>query len=149
MLTASGHTNRSIADILTVAEQTVESHLYDSSAKHGVRRREQLAQHRHRSQLSEQASCCASSTAAELARPRSTHAPVNAGPSVDTLDSRAFFFNASLRSESSRHERPRAVSVYRASATRLQGVLQRGTSYTPPRRRFLQKLRSSRPQGQR
>jgi DNA-binding CsgD family transcriptional regulator len=44
-LAASGLTNRSIADALTVSERTVESHLYNAFGKLGIHRREQLASH--------------------------------------------------------------------------------------------------------
>lgn len=42
-LAASGHSNRSIAEVLTISERTVESHLYNAFAKLRIHRREQLA----------------------------------------------------------------------------------------------------------
>lgn len=44
-LAASGHSNRTIADMLTISERTVESHLYNIFAKLAIHRREQLGQH--------------------------------------------------------------------------------------------------------
>jgi DNA-binding CsgD family transcriptional regulator len=44
-LAASGHGNRSIAQILTISERTVESHLYNTFTKLRIHRREQLALH--------------------------------------------------------------------------------------------------------
>ena len=44
-LAALGHSNRGIADILTLSERTVESHLYNTFRKLGIHRREQLAPH--------------------------------------------------------------------------------------------------------
>ena len=44
-LAASGHNNRRIAEILTISERTVESHLYNTFSKLGIHRREQLARH--------------------------------------------------------------------------------------------------------
>lgn len=44
-LAASGHSNRRIAEILTVSERTVESHLYNTFGKLGVHRRDELARH--------------------------------------------------------------------------------------------------------
>ena len=44
-LAASGRTNADIAELLTVSERTVESHLYNTFRKLGIRRREELARH--------------------------------------------------------------------------------------------------------
>lgn len=44
-LAATGHSNRSIADVLTLSERTVESHLYNAFSKLGIHRREELASH--------------------------------------------------------------------------------------------------------
>lgn len=44
-LAASGHSNRKIAEIVTVSERTVESHLYNAFGKLGVHRREDLTRH--------------------------------------------------------------------------------------------------------
>lgn len=44
-LASCGHSNRSIADALTLSERTVESHLYSTFSKLGIHHREQLSSH--------------------------------------------------------------------------------------------------------